>query len=93
MIVLKKDLNENFEPVVVEKKFINYHKLGEYLAYQLCLGYEAIIEIENRFGDGTIYINRKNGDSVTFIEFEAIKVEDIVQIEYNKLGTVKRLYK
>ena len=92
MILVQKYLNDNMETETVEK-FIRYDRLGEKLAYNLCLGREVIIELFDRLGNGQILINEKNGDNITFIEFKEIKVEDIVTIEFNKLGIVKRLYK
>ena len=93
MFVLRYDLNDNNEPVVVEKKFIKYQRLGEILAYKLCLGYKITVELIDRFGNGRILFKHKNEAGEAVVEFEAIKVEDLVTIEYNKLAEVKRLYK
>ena len=93
MIILEYDLNEEFKPIVVGKKFINYLKLGETLAYKLCLGYEVTIELFDRFGNGQMLFKHKDEAGEAVVQFEAIKIEDLVTIEYNKLGTVKRLYK
>ena len=93
MIILQYDLNNNNEPVVVGKKFITYLKLGEVLAYRLCLGYKVTVELFDRFGNGQILFKHKDEAGEAVVEFEAIKVEDLVTIEYNKLAEVKRLYK
>ena len=88
MIVLRKDINGN----IIEEKFINMYKLGETLAYRLCLGYEVTVELYDRFGNGTLFFTKK-GENEAFVDFKEFNTFDSVQISYNKLGTIKRLYK
>ena len=88
MIVLKKDIHGN----VTDEKFINMYKLGETLAYRLCLGYEVTVELYDRLGNGKIYFSKK-GEAASFVDFKEFNTFDSVQISYNKLGTIKRLYK
>lgn len=91
MIIVKKDLDKNLEPIIVEEKYLNYLKLTENIAFKLCLGYEVIIEIFDRFGNGQMLF-KKNDCCEAVVEFKEINTFDTVAIEYNNLGTIKRLY-
>ena len=73
------------------KNFIRYDKLGEKIAEKLCLGWDVTTVLFDRMGNGMfIFKHAEHGE--VCIDFTEIKVEDIVTIEYNKLGNVIRNY-
>lgn len=76
----------------INGKFLKYQILGEKLAEKICLGWTPIIEILDEFGNGQILFEHREYCTAV-VPFTEINVNDMVTIEYNKLGTIKRLYK
>lgn len=76
----------------INHEFIQAEKLGEKLAYAMSQGYDVTVEILDRFGNGRIIF--EHDDCITsYVDFTEINVNDEVQIENNKLGTIVRTYK
>ena len=73
-------------------QFIDYERMGRKLYQMLGLGYECEVHIETIDGSGIMYFYREN-DTTIAIPFTEFNTFDEVEIEYNELGTIKRLYK
>ena len=66
-------------------------KLGRTLMHLLALDYEIAVELFDRLGNGQMIISPPNACDwvISFKEFNAF---DEVEIEYNELAEIKRLY-
>lgn len=72
-------------------EFITYERMGNKIKHMLALGYECEVVLENRLGDGIMYFHREDVTTIA-VPFTEFNVSDEVEIEYNELGTIKRLY-
>lgn len=73
-------------------QFIDYERMGRKLHQMLGLGYECEVQIETIDGSGIMYFYRENTTTIA-IPFTDFNTFDEVEIEFNELGTIKRLYK
>lgn len=72
-------------------EFINYERMGAKVKHMLALGYECEVVLET-FTDGIMYFHREDVSTIA-VPFTDFNTFDEVEIEYNELGTIKRLYK
>lgn len=78
--------------VKINGQFVRCEVFGEKLAEKICLGWKPTIEITDIFGNGQILFEHDEFCTAV-VPFTEINVNDTVTVEFNKLGTIKRLYK
>ena len=72
-------------------KFVNFEKMGKKIQHMIALGYECEVVLET-FTDGIMYFHHKDFTTIA-VPITDWNTFDEVEIEYNELGTIKRLYK
>ena len=71
--------------------FISYERMGKKLHHMIALGYEIEVVLEDRLGNGIMYFYHPVNTTIA-IPFTEWNVADDVEITYNELGTIKKLY-
>lgn len=72
-------------------EFITYERMGNKIKHMLGLGYEFKVVLENREGTGIMYFERE-GSTTIAVPIAEFNISDEVEIEYNELGEIQRLY-
>lgn len=72
-------------------QYITYERMGRKIREMISLGYNCEVVLET-FTDGIMYFHHKDFTTIA-VPFTDWNTFDEVEIEYNELGTIKRLYK
>ena len=75
--------------MIVNNEFIRSDRMGKGLHHLIAMGWEIEVEVD-KFGTGIMMFHHPV-NCTTFVEFTEFNVNDWVEIQYNELGTIKRV--